>query len=35
MKSQRIHVGGEWYVAASAARADETPHVLKHDESFC
>ncbi|HYD75056.1 glycogen debranching N-terminal domain-containing protein [Ramlibacter sp.] len=34
MKSQRIHVGGEWYVAASAARADETPHVLKHDESF-
>ncbi|WP_332814893.1 amylo-alpha-1,6-glucosidase [Ramlibacter sp.] len=34
MKSQRIHVGGEWYVAASAARADVTPHVLKHDESF-
>ncbi|MGZ5847391.1 MAG: amylo-alpha-1,6-glucosidase, partial [Ramlibacter sp.] len=23
-----------WYVAASAARADESPHVLKHGESF-
>ncbi|WBY01129.1 amylo-alpha-1,6-glucosidase [Ramlibacter tataouinensis] len=34
MKAERIHVGGQWYVAANAARADETPHVLKHDESF-
>jgi glycogen debranching enzyme len=30
----RIRVGDRWYVSASAARADETPHVLKHDESF-
>jgi len=34
MSSDRIRVGDQWYVAASAARADETPHVLKHDESF-
>ncbi|AMO25401.1 amylo-alpha-1,6-glucosidase [Ramlibacter tataouinensis] len=34
MNGDRIRVGDRWYVAASAARADETPHVLKHDESF-
>jgi glycogen debranching enzyme len=30
----RIRVGDRWYVAANAARADESPHVLKHDEIF-
>jgi glycogen debranching enzyme len=34
MNGDRIQVGDKWYVSASAARADETPHVLKHDESF-
>ncbi len=34
MTGDRIRVGDKWYVAASAARADDTPHVLKHDESF-
>ena len=34
MDGDRIRVGDRWYVAANAARADETPHVLKHDESF-
>jgi glycogen debranching enzyme len=34
VSGDRIRVGDKWYVAANAARADETPHVLKHDESF-
>lgn len=33
-QGDRIRVGDRWYVAANAARADESPHVLKHDESF-
>lgn len=32
--SDRIRVGDQWYVAAGAARADDSPHVLKHNESF-
>lgn len=32
--SDRIRVGDQWYVAAGAARADDSPHVLKHDGSF-
>ncbi|MCM5680805.1 amylo-alpha-1,6-glucosidase [Schlegelella sp. S2-27] len=30
----KIRVGDKWYVAAHAARSDENPHVLKHDETF-
>jgi glycogen debranching enzyme len=30
----RIRVGDQWYVHARSARADENPHVLKHDETF-
>lgn len=29
-----IRIGDQWYVAATAARAEESPQVLKHDESF-
>ena len=32
--SEAIRIGDQWYVAATAARADDSPHVLKHDESF-
>lgn len=32
--NDRIRVGDKWYVAAGAARVDDSPHVLKHDESF-
>jgi glycogen debranching enzyme len=32
--ADRIRVGDRWYVAANAARADASPHVLKHGESF-
>ena len=32
--TEKIRVGDQWYVSAKAARADENPHVLKHDETF-
>src|SRR5688500_6268635 len=32
--TEKIRVGDDWYVSAKAARADENPHVLKHDETF-
>jgi len=32
--AEKIRVGDQWYVSAKSARADENPHVLKHDETF-
>jgi len=32
--TDKIRVGDQWYVSAKSARADENPHVLKHDETF-
>lgn len=32
--SERIRIGDQWYVAAKSARADESPHVLKSEETF-
>ena len=32
--AEKIRVGDQWYVSAKSARADENPHVLKHDEIF-
>ncbi|MFO1267047.1 MAG: glycogen debranching N-terminal domain-containing protein [Rubrivivax sp.] len=32
--AEAIRIGDQWYVAATAARADESPHVLKCDDSF-
>ena len=32
--TEKIRVGDQWYVSAKSARADENPHVLKHDEIF-
>jgi glycogen debranching enzyme len=29
-----IQIGSEWYVTAASARADESPHVVKSDDSF-
>ena len=32
--AEKIRVGDQWYVSAKSARAEENPHVLKHDEIF-
>ena len=32
--NERIRIGDQWYVAATAARAEESPHVLKHEDTF-
>ena len=32
--AHKIQIGEKWYVAATAANAQEQPHVLKHDRSF-
>jgi glycogen debranching enzyme len=32
--TEKIRVGDQWYVSAKAARVDESPHVLKHNETF-
>jgi glycogen debranching enzyme len=32
--SDRIQVGDRWYVAATSARPEEHPQVLKHEQSF-
>ena len=32
--TDKIRVGDQWYVSAKSARAEENPHVLKHDETF-
>jgi glycogen debranching enzyme len=32
--SDTIRIGNEWYVTAASARADESPHVVKSDDSF-
>ncbi len=32
--SERIRIGDQWYVAATAARADESLQVIKSDETF-
>ena len=32
--TEKIRVGDQWYVSAKSARAEENPHVLKHDEIF-
>jgi glycogen debranching enzyme len=32
--AERIQVGDHWYVAATSARTEERPQVLKHDETF-
>ncbi|MEJ6022883.1 amylo-alpha-1,6-glucosidase [Ramlibacter sp. PS4R-6] len=34
LQADRIRIGNEWYVSAKAARADESPHVLKEGNSF-
>ena len=30
----RIQVGDRWYVAATSARAEDSPQVLKHAQTF-
>jgi glycogen debranching enzyme len=32
--TEKIQIGDKWYVAATAARTEEAPKVLKHDETF-
>ena len=32
--TDKIQIGDQWYVAAKAARTEENPQVLKHDETF-
>ena len=32
--ADKIQIGDKWYVAASSARAEERPQVLKHEETF-
>ena len=32
--SERIRIGDQWYVAATAARADESPQVIKSGDTF-
>ena len=32
--TESIQIGDKWYVAATEARTEESPQVLKHDESF-
>src|SRR5262245_254626 len=32
--SERIRIGDQWYVAATAARAEESPHVIKREDTF-
>ena len=32
--SDRIRIGDQWYVAATAARAEESPQVVKSDDTF-
>jgi glycogen debranching enzyme len=32
--NDRIRIGDQWYVAATAARSEESPQVVKHDETF-
>jgi glycogen debranching enzyme len=32
--TEKIQIGDKWYVAATAARAGDSPQVLKHDETF-
>ena len=32
--TEPIRVGGQWYIAATAARADESPQVIKSNDTF-
>ncbi|AKJ31224.1 amylo-alpha-1,6-glucosidase [Caldimonas brevitalea] len=32
--TDKIRIGDKWYVSAHAARTEDDPHVLKHDEAF-
>ncbi|MCC6531730.1 MAG: amylo-alpha-1,6-glucosidase [Burkholderiales bacterium] len=32
--AERIQIGDQWYVAATSARSEENPKVLKHDRTF-
>jgi glycogen debranching enzyme len=32
--TDKIQIGDKWYVAVTASRTEETPQVLKHDETF-
>ncbi|MCW7537101.1 amylo-alpha-1,6-glucosidase [Aquabacterium sp. A7-Y] len=32
--TDKIRIGDKWYVSAHAARSEDNPHVLKHNEAF-
>jgi len=32
--SEQIRIGDEWYVAATSARAEESPKVIKSGDTF-
>jgi len=32
--AEKIQIGDKWYVSATSARTEESPQVLKHDETF-